>query len=258
MGAPRTILRAEDVSLVYRTVRGSITALRDLNLEVGLGEFVSVLGPSGCGKSTFLKIAAGLLSPSSGRVLLKDSEIVKPRPDVGVVFQHPNLLPWKTVLSNVLVAAEALKLDKAKSRQRALDFLRLTGLEEFAKNYPGELSGGMQQRVGLVRGLVHDPEVLLMDEPLAALDAMTREHMTMELQDLWMRTGKSVLFITHSIPEAVILSDRVVVLSERPGHVVETVDIPFARPRTLDTMASVEFGEICNHLRQQFAGWAAT
>ena len=251
------MLSAENVSLAYKTIKGAITALKGLNLEVGRGEFVSVLGPSGCGKSTFLKIAAGLLSPSSGRVLLNGDEVVKPRPDVGVVFQHPNLLPWKTVLSNVLVAAEALKLDKPKSNARARDLLKLTGLDEFANNYPGELSGGMQQRVGLVRGLVHDPEVLLMDEPFAALDAMTREHMTMELQDLWMRTGKSVMFITHSIPEAVILSDRVVVLSERPGQVVETVDIPFPRPRTLDTMASAEFGEICNHLRQQFAAWAA-
>lgn len=251
------MLSAENVSLTYKTTRGAITALKDLNLDVGLGEFVSVLGPSGCGKSTFLKIAAGLLAPSAGRVLLNGDTVVKPRPDVGVVFQQPNLLPWKTVLSNVLVAAEALKLDRVASTKRAMDLLKLTGLDGFAKDYPGELSGGMQQRVGLVRGLVHDPDVLLMDEPFAALDAMTREHMTMELQDLWMRTGKSVMFITHSIPEAVMLSDRVVVLSERPGQVVETVDIPFPRPRTLDTLASPEFGAICNHLRQQFAAWSA-
>jgi NitT/TauT family transport system ATP-binding protein len=242
---------------VYRTQRGSITALSDFNLDVKVGEFVSIIGPSGCGKSTLLKIAAGLLQPSSGKILLNGTPITQPRRDVGIVFQSPNLMPWKTVLANILIVAQSLKLDPVASRQRALDLLELVDIREFADDYPGELSGGMQQRVGLVRGLIHDPSVLLMDEPFAALDAMTRENMTLELQRLWLTSRKSVIFITHSIPEAVFLSDRVVVLSGRPGKVLDVVNIPFARPRDLDTMAIPEFAEICNNLRRYFSDRAS-
>ncbi len=247
------LLQAEDLSLVYRTQRGSITALSDFNLDVQVGEFVSVIGPSGCGKSTLLKIAAGLLPPSSGKILLNGTPIVQPRSDVGIVFQSPNLMPWKTALSNILIVAQSHKMDRDEARRRALELLELVGIKDFADDYPGELSGGMQQRVGLVRGLIHDPSVLLMDEPFAALDAMTRENMTLELQRLWSASRKSVIFITHSIPEAVFLSDRVVVLSGRPGKVLEIVDIPFHRPRDLDTMAMPEFAEICNTLRRYFS-----
>ena len=247
------MLQAEDLSLVYKTQRGSITALSEFNLDVEVGEFVSVIGPSGCGKSTLLKIAAGLLRPSSGNILLNGTPITRPRSDVGVVFQSPNLMPWKTVLSNILIVAQSLKLDPGKARRRALELLELVDIGEFADDYPGELSGGMQQRVGLVRGLIHDPAVLLMDEPFAALDAMTRENMTLELQRLWLTSRKSVIFITHSIPEAVFLSDRVVVLSGRPGKVLDIIDIPFARPRDLDTMATTDFAEICNDLRRYFS-----
>ena len=169
------LLEARDVELVYRTKRDSIQALAQLTLDVYDGEFVSILGPSGCGKSTFLKLASGLLPPTSGEVRLSGTRVTDPRPDVGVVFQKASLMPWKTVLQNVLVAAQSLRLDEKKSKQVALDYLSLVGLEKFVDNYPGELSGGMQQRVGLVRGLVHDPKVLLMDEPFAALDAMTRD-----------------------------------------------------------------------------------
>ena len=252
-GAAEPLLRVHDLSLVYRTKRGSIAALRELSLEVAVGEFVCVLGPSGCGKSTFLKIAAGLLAPTGGSIILNGTPVSRPRRDVGVVFQKPSLLPWKTVLQNTLVAAESLRLDRDASRRAALDLLALTGLGKFIDNYPGELSGGMQQRVGLVRGLVHDPSVLLMDEPFAALDAMTREHMTLELQKLWMTTEKSVIFITHSIPEAVFLADRVVVLSDRPGRIIEQMAIDFPRPRGLDTMALPEFADICNRLRAHFS-----
>jgi NitT/TauT family transport system ATP-binding protein len=173
---------------------------------------------------------------------------------VGVVFQQPTLLPWKTVLDNVLVPSRALGLDPGRSRARALELLRLTDLEEFAPNYPAELSGGMQQRVALARSLVHDPAVLLMDEPLGALDAMTREHMAIELQRLWMQTRKSVVFITHSIPEAVFLADRVAVLSPRPARVLAVVTVDLPRPRDLTTMAAPRFSELCNGLRRMFGG----
>ena len=245
------VLIAKRLSVVYATKREPITALKDLSLEVDIGEFVSVIGPSGCGKSTLAKVASGLLPPSGGEVLLAGTPVTAPRRDVGVVFQNPCLLPWKTVLSNVMVPARALKLDPVASRERAFELLRLVGLEGFADNYPNELSGGMQQRVGLARGLLHDPSVLLMDEPFAALDALTREHMSAELQRIWMATRKSVIFITHSIPEAVFLSDRVVVLSNRPGRVIDDVPVNLPRPRDLDTMATPSFVEICNLLRKK-------
>ncbi len=254
MTAAPDVLDADGVSLVYRTMREPIRALEDFSLRIGFGEFVAIIGPSGCGKSTFLKLASGLLRPSAGRMVLAGTPIVGPRRDVGVVFQQPTLLPWKTVLDNVLVPSRALGLDRVMSGRRAHELLVLTGLEDFAKNYPAELSGGMQQRVALARSLVHDPAVLLMDEPFGALDAMTREHMAVELQRLWMRTGKSVVFITHSIPEAVFLADRVVVLSPRPARVLDVVTVPLPRPRGLTTMAEREFSELCNGLRRMFGG----
>jgi NitT/TauT family transport system ATP-binding protein len=168
------------------------------------------------------------------------------------VFQQPTLLQWKTVIDNVLLPARVLGIDKKKSRAKAIELLQLTGLEEFAENYPSELSGGMQQRVGLARGLIHDPRVVLMDEPFGALDAMTREYMAMELQRIWMATQKSIIFITHSIPEAVFLSDRVIILSARPGKVIEEVKVDMPRPRGIDTMANKVFSELCNRLRNVF------
>ena len=243
------LLQAEALSLVYQARRGAITALDGLELAIARGEFLSIIGPSGCGKSSLLKVAAGLLPPSAGAVSLSGSAILGPRRDVGVVFQRPTLLPWKTVLQNVLVPAETLRLDKAAARRRALELLRLVGLGDFGDDYPGELSGGMQQRVGLARSLIHDPAVLLMDEPFAALDALTREHMMIELQDIWRGTGKSVLFITHSIPEAVFLSDRVAVMSARPGRIVEEVPVDIPRPRGIETMGTAAFGELCTRLR---------
>jgi len=247
------LLTVRGLSLVYQTSRGPLTALQDLTLDVKVGEFISLLGPSGCGKSSLLKVAAGLVAPTAGEIRLRGTPIVKPRPDVGVVFQKPNLMPWKTVLQNVLVTTQSLHLDARKSRERARELLALVGLADFIDHYPRELSGGMQQRVGLVRGLVHDPDVLLMDEPFAALDAMTREHMTLELQKFWMGTGKSVIFITHSIPEAVFLSDRVLVMSERPGRVVKEIDVGLRRPRGLTTMEGPAFIEITGQLRRHFS-----
>jgi NitT/TauT family transport system ATP-binding protein len=250
--AAGVVMSAKNLSVVYKTKRGSITALEALNLSVDSGEFVSIVGPSGCGKSTFLKIAAGLLGATNGQLELYGEPMAGPRRDVGVVFQKPNLMPWKTVLDNALINARVLGLDRNRALIRANKLLETVGLTAFKDNYPWELSGGMQQRVGIVRGLVHDPKLLLMDEPFAALDAMTREHMTLELQRLWLTTRKSVVFITHSIPEAVFLSDRILVMSPRPGRIIDEVTVDLPRPRGLDTMASVEFGALCNRLRQHF------
>ena len=200
-GAPASaILSARGLSLVYPTRRGAIVALESLDLSIGRGEFYSLIGPSGCGKSSLLKVAAGLLPQTDGTIALGGTPVTGPRREVGVVFQRPTLFPWKTVMDNVLLPAQTLGLDMAAAKDRAAQLVNLVGLEQFSGNYPSELSGGMQQRVGIARALVHDPEVLLMDEPFAALDALTREHMMIELQDIWMTTGKSVLFITHSIP----------------------------------------------------------
>lgn len=243
------VLVLDAVALSYGTASRPIVALSELSLGIGCGEFVSILGPSGCGKSTLLKIVAGLLKPTSGSVTLAGEAVAGPRHDVGVVFQQPTLLPWKTVLGNVLVPIRCLKRPIKDYRERAVSLLRLVGLVDFLDNYPHELSGGMQQRVGIARGLIHDPSILLMDEPFAALDALSREAMMKELQRIWWGTGKSVLFITHSIPEAVFLSDRVVTLSPRPGRVIDSVSIDIERPRRLDVMRSQSFADYCHGLR---------
>ena len=250
VGSP-SVLATAGLSLIYPTRRGTIIALESLDLAIGQGEFFSLIGPSGCGKSSLLKIAAGLLAQTTGTITLDGIAVTGPRREVGVVFQRPTLLPWKTVEQNVLLPAETLHLDMAAARARARDLLKLVGLDQFADNYPSELSGGMQQRVGIARALIHDPAVLLMDEPFAALDALTREHMMMELQDIWLTTRKSVLFITHSIPEAVFLSDRVAVMSQRPGRIIREHVVDIGRPRDLATMADVYFNETCNELRAE-------
>ena len=251
-GDGASALEVRDVSLVYGTTSGSIVALDHLSLDVAEGEFISLLGPSGCGKSTLLKLISGLAVPSSGELRILGSRISGPRREVGMVFQKPNLLPWKTVLGNVLVPARSLGLDIKASTRKALELLELVGLGKFANNYPWELSGGMQQRVGVARGLLHDPALLLMDEPFAALDAMTRENMGSELQRIWMASRKSVVFVTHSIPEAVFLSDRVLMMSSAPGRIIEELRIDLPRPRNVDTMATPEFGALCAHLRKRF------
>ena len=254
MTEPR--LSIEKLSVIYASARGKLTAIQDLSLSVTNGQFVAVLGPSGCGKSTLLNIASGLLSPSGGLVSIQGKPVTGPRPDVGIVFQQPTLLPWKSVIENVLVPVQAMGMKVSEHMERARSLIKMVRLEGFENHYPNELSGGMQQRVGIARGFMHDPQLLLMDEPFAALDAMTREHMTDELQSMWMQSGKSVLFITHSIPEAVYLADRVVVLSARPGTVVDVIEVPIPRPRTLETLSSPEFTSICNRLRMFFRAQA--
>src|SRR5690606_17232157 len=245
-------LELRGLGLCYRSSRGPVQALQRIEMDVGRGEFVSIVGPSGCGKSTLLKLVSGLIEPSEGEIRLNGERVLGCRSDVGLVFQKPTLLPWKTVLDNVLVPIRAMRRDVRAHREQALELLGLVGLREFASNYPGELSGGMQQRVAIARGLAHDPSFLLMDEPFAALDALTRENMMIELQRIWMSSAKSVLFITHSIPEAVFLSDRILVLSNRPGTVVHEMKVPLPRPRTLDSMGDPAFNDCTRELRQIF------
>ncbi len=245
-------IAVRSLSKSYATRDGRLTALEHITFGVAEGEFIAVVGPSGCGKSTLLKILAGLLPPSSGEALLRGTPIAGPRRDIGVVFQSPVLFPWRSVLGNVLLPVDVQGLPRARYAELAVELLELVGLEGFERRYPWELSGGMQQRVALTRALIHDPAMLLMDEPFGALDAMTREQMNLELQRIWLERQKTVLFITHSIPEAVFLADRVLVMSPRPGRILEDLRVEFGRPRSLDVMSTPAFGEAVGHLRAQF------
>jgi NitT/TauT family transport system ATP-binding protein len=236
----------------YPIAGGTLTAFEDISLSARSGEFVALVGPSGCGKSSLLRIVAGLAALTSGSCAVAGEPMRGPRRDVGVVFQSPLLFPWRTVLENVLIPVEVQGLSQAECLPVARELLDLVGLADFAQAYPRALSGGMQQRVGIARALVNDPTILLMDEPFGALDAMTREHMNVELQRLWMERRKTILFITHSIPEAVFLADRVVVMTARPGRVAEICTIELPRPRTLDTMTEAGFGDYVRHIRAFF------
>ncbi|HEU5196436.1 MAG TPA: ABC transporter ATP-binding protein [Methylomirabilota bacterium] len=245
------LIAASAVNQTYLSQdRSVVAALTDITLDVAPGEFVTIVGPSGCGKTTLLRIMAGLLRPTGGSVHLLGRPVTGPSRNVGVVFQDPVLLPWRTVLDNVMLPVQVLGLDVARYRMRALELLALVGLTGFERKYPHELSGGMRQRVSLARALVHDPALLLMDEPFGALDAMTREAMNLELQRIWQESGKTVTFITHSISEAVFLGDRVVVMSPRPGRITDVVTVELGRPRDLDLMASDAFGVYTRKIRQ--------
>ncbi|WP_326641698.1 ABC transporter ATP-binding protein [Streptosporangium sp. NBC_01755] len=238
---------------LYRPRRSEPThALSDIGFTVRRGEFISVVGPSGCGKTTLLKILAGLIPRSEGVVRVAGRDVTKPLPEVGMVFQAATLLPWRTILENVMVPVEVQRLDAAVYREQARNLLNMVGLDGFGDKYPHELSGGMQQRAGICRALVHDPSVLLMDEPFGALDAMTREYMNVELLRIWKESGKTVVLVTHSIPEAVFLSDRVIVLSSRPGRIAEIVPIELGRPRDLSVMSSDRAGVYVSRIRQHF------
>jgi NitT/TauT family transport system ATP-binding protein len=228
-------LEAQDIRLDYLQPRTGtrLTALDGVNLQVMDGEFVSIVGPSGCGKTTFLSVVDGLIAASGGRILVEGDVVTKPGPDRAVVFQDASLLPWRTVLGNVLYGLECQGVAARAARERASHFIAMVGLTGFEQHYPHELSGGMQQRVNLARALVMDPKILLMDEPFASLDAQTREAMQEELLQIWAKAGKTVLFVTHQIDEAIYLSDRVVVFSGRPGKVKEIIPVAIERPRTL-------------------------
>jgi NitT/TauT family transport system ATP-binding protein len=244
------LLTVRQLDKVYRTKAGDdVRALAALNIDLTDGEFVSVLGPSGCGKTTLLKILAGIVTHSRGELLFEGKPIAMAERVMGVVFQSPVLLPWLTILENVLLPIQVLDLDHASYAEKAKALLDLVGLGGFDNKYPGELSGGMQQRASIVRALVHNPGILLMDEPFGALDALTRERMNVELQKIWLANRKTVFFITHSVSEAVFLSDRVLVMSARPGRIIEELRIDFPRPRSLDLMSSADFGSITRHLR---------
>ena len=236
----------------YGASHRAVVALEDIDFTVTEGEFVAVVGPSGCGKSTLLKILAGLLATTKGQAFLRGTPIAGPRRDIGVVFQSPVLFPWRSVIDNVLLPVDVQHLGREKNRSRAMELLSLVGLAGFEERYPWELSGGMQQRVAITRGLIHDPAMLLMDEPFGALDAMTRESMNLELQRIWLERRKTVLFITHSIPEAVFLADRVLVMTPRPGRIREALRIDLPRPRELDIMSTPEFGAYCKRIRAHF------
>jgi len=245
------LAEVKNLSKTYMTRDGKgILALEDISFQIEEQEFISIAGPSGCGKSTFLKILAGIIPKSSGEILLHGTPVTGPRKDIGVVFQSPVLLPWRTVLKNVMVPVEVQKRDKREHKQRAMQLLELVGLKGFEDKFTFELSGGMQQRVGIGRALICDPAILLMDEPFAALDAMTRENMNMELLRIWRESKKTVFFVTHSIPEAVLLADRVIVLTERPGKIAKIIDVDLPRPRKIDMISTDRFGEFEKKVRE--------
>lgn len=235
---------------------GMIDALKDVNLQIAEGEFVALVGPSGCGKTTLLKILAGLVDDFAGTVTLNDVAVTRPSAEVGFVFQEPTLLPWRTILQNILLPVELMHLDKKHYRDRALMLMETVGLKGFENKLPNELSGGMRQRAGICRALIRDPKVLLMDEPFGALDAMTRELLNSELQNIWIKSQKTVLFVTHSIPEAVFLADKVVVMSARPGHIEEIVDVKLDRPRELQELTDKKVGKILEQIRQYFKNFS--
>jgi NitT/TauT family transport system ATP-binding protein len=234
------MIRLTGVSRSFAGRSGTVEALRDIDLDVADGEFVAVLGRSGCGKSTMLRLIAGLLPTTAGEVRVSGERVTKPRRDIAMMFQRPALLPWRSVLDNVLLPVQIFGWRRAAHRERAHELLDMTGLTGFEKRLPHELSGGMQQRVALCRSLIANPRVMLMDEPFSALDALTREELSGELQRVHMELGATIVFVTHSIDEAVLLADRVVVLSPRPGRIREILDIKIPRPRTLGRTAHLD------------------
>jgi NitT/TauT family transport system ATP-binding protein len=234
-------LEFRNLTKVYATADGPVRALDQVSLAQRQGEFLSILGPSGCGKSTLLMLAAGLLPASNGVVTVRGKRVEAPRTDIGIVFQSPVLLEWRTALGNIMLQAEARRLARKSAERRARELLAAVGLTGFEAKYPDELSGGMRQRVSICRALIHNPPQLLMDEPFGALDALTRDQLVLDLQRLWNDTRVTVLFITHSVAEAIFLSDRIVVMTPRPGRIDRVIDIDLPRPRTLAMRETAEF-----------------
>jgi NitT/TauT family transport system ATP-binding protein len=233
---------------------GDVTALDELSLSIQPQQFISLLGPSGCGKSTLLRCIAGLESPTRGTISVNDAMVTRPPDGLGMVFQRDALLDWRTVLENLMLPIDFRGGDRAAARGRAEALLALTGLSAFAKRYPAELSGGMRQRVAICRALIDDPSLLLMDEPFGALDALTRDQMNIELQRIWLREHKTVVFVTHSINEAIFLGDRVVVMTPRPGRIADIIDIDLPRPRRLALRGTAEFSDYAGRIRKLFEG----
>jgi NitT/TauT family transport system ATP-binding protein len=243
------IISARQISKTFVTARGTVKALEDISFSVGRGEFVTLVGPSGCGKSTLLQILAGLIPPSSGRVMLNDTRVKGPNPDqVCVVFQDPWLLPWKTAVQNVEFPLQLRGVKAAQRYQRAMEQLELVGLAQAANRLPHELSGGMRQRVSIARALVQNPKVMLMDEPFGALDEQTRTRMGHELLSIWERTRQTIVFITHGLTEAIYLADRIFVMAAQPGRIIEHLQVPLSRPRIIDMIGDKSFGILRNKI----------
>jgi NitT/TauT family transport system ATP-binding protein len=249
------LIEFQNVSRSFRSRDGDeVLALKDLSLSIARNEFVTLVGPSGCGKSTLLRIVAGLIVPTRGAAKIDGSAVLAPRDETAMVFQSPTLLPWASVLDNVLFPLRMMNRMGNDSRERARALIRLVGLQGFEDKSPRELSGGMQQRVAICRALIHEPQVLLMDEPFGALDALTREEMTLELLSIWERQPKTIVFVTHSIPEAVLLADRVVVMSARPGRIAEIIPVALKRPRSFDVEGDPEFQRCTHRIRELIFG----
>jgi NitT/TauT family transport system ATP-binding protein len=248
------IVEVLGASKTYRTqARREVLALEPTELRIEEREFVSIVGPSGCGKTTLLNMMAGLLPLTSGEIRFRGTPLTGPSREIGIVFQRPVLLPWRRIIDNVMLPAEVMNLrPRATYAARARDLLTMVGLDGFENAYPQELSGGMQQRAAIARALIYDSKLLLMDEPFAALDALTREEMNMELLRIWELTQKAIVFVTHNIPEAVLLSDRIVVMTPRPGRVREVIEVDLPRPRSLSLMGDRRFGDIADHIRALF------
>ena len=243
------ILSVNHVSLLYPNGNGGLLALDNISFEIEPGEFVCIVGPSGGGKSSLLKLLAGLQLPTRGEVCFEGEPLAHPRRRIGVVFQKANLMPWRTVLQNITLALELDATPRETIHKRASELIELVGLGGFEKALPRGLSGGMEQRVAIARALIHHPDVLLLDEPFGALDALTRERMSLELLRIWDRYGKTVVMVTHSISEAVFLADRVIVITPRPGRIRADLTIRLPRPRTLAQTYSPEFGALASQLR---------
>ncbi len=250
--ASERYVEVAEVSKVYRSgTADAVEAVSSVGFSVPRGQFVAILGPSGCGKSTLLMMVGGLEPVTAGQITVAGTPMTGPRTSIGIMFQDSTLLPWKSALDNVLFPIRVLKRPLDSYREAANELLERVGLHDFARKKPHELSGGMRQRVAICRALVYDPELLLMDEPFSALDAITRDEMNELLLDLWQQYTKTALFVTHSIREAVFLADRVLVMARRPSTIVEDLTIPFGRPRPMAIGESREFNEICGHLRER-------
>ena len=243
------------VSKVYSTRQGEIFAVDDVTLDLPEHGFISLLGPSGCGKSTLMLMSAGLVSRTAGTITIADTVVDRPYTDLGIVFQDSNLLDWRRVIDNLLIQAEFRGLDRSAIRERGLELLDMVGLAGYESRYPYELSGGMRQRVSICRALVHNPPLLLMDEPFGALDALTRDQLNLDLQDIWLESRKTILFVTHSITEAVFLSDTVIVMTPQPGRVGQVFDIDLPRPREFAIRETPEFGSYTKQIRGLFEQW---
>jgi NitT/TauT family transport system ATP-binding protein len=244
------ILTVQGLSAVFSDGNSDLQALKEIDFLVDRQQFVCVLGPSGCGKSTLLRILGGLLAPTSGQVIFDQAPLTGPRRDVGFVFQNANLMPWRTVVENIALPLELQEITHNGTQPKIQDLIHLIGLEGFEDWLPRDLSGGMAQRVAIARALVHDPEVLLLDEPFGALDALTREKMGFELLNMWRTRRKTIIMVTHAIPEAIFLADRVIVLSARPGQVCLDLEIQLPRPRQDELRYTTIFGELAKQLRE--------